>query len=138
MIVIIDNKIYENNTVECNCNESDIKWSQYTIFSESNDGVLGFNTLSCSLVFFPDNDLIQTKQLKNYSSDELSILIKNGFIVSINTNEYERFQEIKNTLSQNSETNIIQTYGVFTTRLCNARCEYCFEKEMEKSIEKNR
>lgn len=133
MIVIIDNKIYENNTVECNCNESDIKWSQYTIFSESNDGVLGFNTLSCSLVFFPDNDLIQTKQLKNYSSDELSILIKNGFIVSINTNEYERFQEIKNTLSQNSETNIIQTYGVFTTRLCNARCEYCFEKEMEKS-----
>ena len=93
----------------------------YVVQQPVDDGVLLFNTLTCSLVLLmPDEAADITAQQE---------LIDRWFLVPQDYDDRKACREIRQmaALLKSADQSITQ-YTILTTTGCNARCFYCFEK----------
>ena len=93
----------------------------YVVQQPIDDGVLLYNTLTCSLVLLtPDEAADITAQQE---------LIDRWFLVPQDHDDQKACREIRQLAAiLNPATNAIYKYIIFTTTGCNARCFYCYEK----------
>ena len=97
----------------------------YVVQQPVNDGVLLYNTLTCSLVLLtPDEAADITAQPE---------LIDRWFLVPQEHDDRKACREIRQmaALLKSADQSITQ-YTILTTTGCNARCFYCFEKGMKR------
>lgn len=106
-----------------------LKWSRYSFFTEIDDGVLVFSLLSFSMVYFSDTVLSEVKSFEfNYSQNDIINLFRMRYLDADDKETIDGFIE------KNRKNSVKETYGIFTTRACNARCYYCFQDGMIKSF----
>ena len=93
----------------------------YVVQQPVDDGVLLYNTLTCSLVLLtPDEAADMTAQQK---------LIDHWFLVPQEHDDRKACREIRQLTALFMPTEeVITLYTILTTTGCNARCFYCFEK----------
>ncbi len=93
----------------------------YVVQQPVADGVLLYNTLTCSLVLLtPDEAADMTAQPE---------LIDRWFLVSQDHDDQKACREIREMAALfKPATNTVSTYVILTTTGCNARCFYCYEK----------
>lgn len=105
--------------------------SVFNRYITNHDTKLVFNSCSCSLICLEEEKLTALRQgkLDSFSEDELTLLKKMNFINSI-TNEKEYV--VKDHYESRASDKVLNL-TIFTTTLCNARCAYCFEKNVERS-----
>lgn len=104
--------------------------SVFNRYIGSHEDKLVFNMCSCSLVELEKDKFNALKEgnLGVFSEEELKALQKMNFVNSIpDEREYVMKEHFE---SSSSKDRLSLT--VFTTTVCNARCPYCFEKDMEK------
>ena len=97
----------------------------YVVQQPVDDGVLLYNTLTCSLVLLtPDEAADITAQQE---------LIDRWFLVPQEHDDRKACREIRQmaALLKSADQSITQ-YTILTTTGCNARCFYCFEKGMKR------
>ena len=114
---------------DCKCEV--LNPSVFNRYITDHDVKLVFNSCSCSLICLEDAKIEALKEgkLDSFSADELAMLKKMNFINSIpNEEEYVLREHFQSHISDK-----ILNLTIFTTTLCNARCAYCFEKDMERS-----
>lgn len=102
--------------------KSSDKWrlSNYCISSITEDGVLLFNLLTREML------LLNQAEFDSLDNDYLR---KNFFLVPASSNEKELADICRIILgSKRPVLSEINSYVIFTTTDCNARCFYCFEK----------
>lgn len=104
--------------------------SMYNISEKMGDNILVFNTVSGALVLFKVNEM----GLLVESSFHQEILVKNGFYVPQNENEFLTYSlKLKNSIFKTPNY-----FTIITTTNCNARCFYCYEADYHrKSIDNN-
>lgn len=101
--------------------------SRYNIELEELGYLLIFNTRSCSLVKLDYLDYYKWRtDFTKLDSKDLSWLIEHRFIVD-NEDELSSVMELYNHIVSRD---LDPVYRILTTTACNARCIYCFEKEM--------
>jgi radical SAM protein with 4Fe4S-binding SPASM domain len=101
---------------------SDQPWrmTHYSVAEPVDEGVLLFHTLTRELLLLTNEEY--DNRLDN------AFLREHWFVVPENTNEKKMVQTVRwlyNTLSKAPKT--IDSYTIYTTTDCNARCFYCFE-----------
>ena len=106
-----------------------LKESKYNIITKINGEDVMYNSMSKSFIkIFDDfniNTIIDNSNKNNYISEEVKILIDNGFIVEDNNIEIDSLEFLfKRNFFNNSQLNII----LMPTLKCNFDCPYCFEK----------
>ena len=100
---------------------SEYRLSQYCVQEEIEDGVLLFNLLTREVVLLSREEFINIF--------EIDYLKKQWFVVPINTEEKQIASLCKSMISSlRKNFSYINSYTIFPTTDCNARCFYCFEK----------
>lgn len=87
------------------------------------EGTLLFNNLTKELV------LIDTS-IKDISSNDYTLLVRKWFFVSSKTDEIELVTNVRSLLHLTYEKVRSKNITILPTTDCNARCFYCFEKNM--------
>ena len=99
--------------------------SIFTISQPVDNGILLFNTLTCSLL------LLSSTEYRNMLN--MHVLRDAWFIVPMEFDDYQLSCQIKNLISMTRvHRHSIIGYTILTTTDCNARCFYCYEKGVEK------
>lgn len=94
---------------------------KYVVQCPVEDGVLLYNTLTCSLVHLSPEEAAHITDQKE--------LIKQWFLVPNQHNDQRLCMQIRKVASLiQPKTNAITGYTILTTTGCNARCFYCYEK----------
>ncbi len=101
------------------------KLSPFIVVEYVNDGVLLYNLLTYSLILLED---------ENEFVDKRNFLIRSWFYLSEDIDPYTFAFSIKQIYRKNNKRfwGSINSFTIFTTLNCNARCFYCYEKEMPK------
>lgn len=127
--------VYENNSV-CELllgKQQKIsfpyRWINFTVFSDVESGCLILNTLTGRLIFIPNYTAKQLKENPNLIS-ECDELFEKWFLVSDNTDEAVLCDQLRDILQTMAKPNPVSSYTILTTTACNARCPYCFEKDL--------
>ena len=124
---IIDSNVYSNK----------ITPSKYNIITEYGDKYILFNTFTRGVLLLEKNEiaLLTPNELSNIDvcKSTIDFLIKNSFLVDACIDETERYFQFYNTIkSLNRVSEEKNTFKIYTTMNCNARCFYCFEKGASK------
>lgn len=102
------------------------KKSIFNLYIPVEDGVLIYNTLTRSIGLCDEKEYHTL--MKNECDDEfITTLIKYGFIRSVEIDEMKVCDQICMVLKGYENSNYINSYTIFTTTKCNARCKYCYE-----------
>ncbi len=109
--------------------QDNLKPSFYNHYISKFDKKLVFNLCSCSLICLEDNkySALKNGNLDFFSAKEIETLGKMNFINSI-PDEKEFVLKHRYTYKLNDE---VLNLTIMTTTACNARCAYCFEKNVE-------
>lgn len=108
------------------------KLSQYNIFIPYNEDYLIYNTNSSKLVLANKNEYeILKSNFMNLEEEVLNLLIRNGFIVEKNFDEFETI--INKTKEKQYKEDEKVSLVIAPTLDCNYKCFYCFEQN-EKGI----
>lgn len=104
--------------------------SQYNILVAQNDEFsILYNCYSGGIIQL-ENKAYESIQQNEFDIDAVPYgneLLKNGFIVNSNVNEFQRVKtQIESTI--NSHNQDIISYVIAPTLNCNLRCVYCFQK----------
>ena len=106
-----------------------LRWSRFVLREETEGGTLLFNALNRILVFCdrPEAALADPAALPPEDADQLRAW---HFLVPESRDEM-RFAEQMNSILRlvggNEKSEEQNTFTIFTTTACNARCPYCFE-----------
>lgn len=97
-----------------------------------NENLLIYNTLSKSLVLL--NEQEKEMYINNIKNKKIcEFLVDKCMLVEEGKNEILLCEQIRVLAKQfNYETSCICNYTILTTTDCNARCFYCYEKELKK------
>lgn len=112
-----------------------LKESQYNIYSKTKEGYVVYNTLYGSFAEL-DND--EYKHIKNFSghdfqSEYMILLQRNGFLIDSNIDELEAYNQLRWSI-MDVQKNGENSYVIAVTSACNARCYYCFERDIKTSM----
>ena len=116
-------------------NNEPYRYSYHCIQIAVDYGILLYQVMTKELLLLSYDD-IQSINL-NKSDDKNLInkyLVEHWFLRPINRNDcdiVDKLREIANLLKKQIDYSI-NTYTIFTTTNCNARCFYCFEKGLKK------
>lgn len=109
--------------------------SIYNIIEKYGENYIIFNTLSRAVVLLNEEELSVLKNIKNIDLSNPLIIecIKLHFIVDSSVDEVNRYLQIYNfNKIINASSKKINTFKIYTTTHCNARCFYCFEEGIKK------
>ncbi len=114
-----------------------MKLSRYNIYKKKENGVFLVHTLTGSVVNVFDPELLDViKRLRKKEKVEINTNVKKlmdlGFLKEENDDENLPIKEI----IQNYKNNEL-TLTLFTTRQCNFRCVYCYEKFSDTCLSKH-
>lgn len=107
-----------------------MKVSRYNYYIEEEKYVICYNTLYDCFLLISNSDYVlllsgNLELLRNKSEDLYDNLVKNGFVIEENVDEYELLKEEYDNYvyhSTNFELTLLPTLD------CNLRCWYCYEK----------
>ena len=100
------------------------KISKYTLIYEYEDYKIAFTTLGNCCVIYK----------KEEEHDLKKFFVENWFLVRESLNDYEIGQTLKTKIFERNTCEllpIITHYTIITTTDCNARCYYCYEKNIK-------
>lgn len=104
-------------------NKNMYRWATFVLNVPYENGNLTYNVLTKELLYFSDNESIETNNLR-------IILIKKWFLVPSDFCEKDLVEKVKHLFRMiHLRKGQICNYTIFTTTDCNARCSYCFEKD---------
>lgn len=103
--------------------ETEYRWSKHIVSAEVDNGVLLYHTLTKELLFLAENEA------KTPDEEQKEKLVNAWFLVPEDFDEKKQAGQVRNVASLLAKrTKAINSYTIFTTTECNARCYYCFEK----------
>lgn len=117
-------------------NGESFRLMDYTLRVDYNNKTLLHNVVTGHLVVLNDDEQSALGKETIECSDELRQLIQDHFLVPVKYNEYQtviRIRYILNRVFDNQNGQEITNYTIFPTTACNARCYYCFEKDIKKT-----
>lgn len=115
---------------DMNNEEIEYKISNYVIFEKIDDGYLLFHSISWSLYLLTEDEYNNILTFDGVETLKKWLIILPSYIDEIHIAKViyrNRFTTDGNIFFRPSYRNI-HNYIIFTTNLCNAKCEYCFEK----------
>lgn len=101
---------------------------------DEDDGIILLNNLTDECVFLDKSEKAAYFLKENYSNETFLFLVKNWFLVPEDFNDLDFSKNIENTISLIYRTyrkRDIDTFTIFTTTDCNARCFYCYQHGCE-------
>lgn len=116
---------------------AEYKCSMYTFCYEEKKYCLLFNTLTRKIVSLSNEEYNEYKKYiekkRNDISSLIEKLISNWFIINKQIDEISLYSEIYEIFKPERQKNFsgFETYVIFTTTACNARCFYCFERNVK-------
>lgn len=116
-----------------NYGDSKVKTANFIYIEHIGTGILLYNTITGMFIEMNNSEFEYVTSLtyKKLIRSEYKVLIENHFIIPETFDESPAITEIINEkLAENKELNPDNTnsYIIFTTMDCNARCFYCYEK----------
>ena len=105
------------------------RWNKLITSVDIDDGKVMFNGLTRAIIFLKNIELENICDIKTYE-----FLYRAYFLVDSDFDEYFKVKEIRGKLQTPvDELNLskIKRYTVVTTLGCNARCNYCYEKNIK-------
>lgn len=115
-------------------NTKKVRYSKLCVIVDVDGGKVIYNELTKSLVFLTDHDFEVVTKKENEASEGFKYLFGNYFLVTENFNEFEAAKKVKNyylsTMKDDIRTSKITTYTILPTTDCNARCFYCYERNI--------
>lgn len=100
------------------------KVSKYTLIYEYMDYKIAFTTLGkCCIIYKKEEE----RRLRQF-------LVENWFLTRESLNDNDLSQCIKDAVVENNTATLLNTitnYVIITTTDCNARCYYCYEKDIK-------
>jgi len=131
LITIIENDSLINKILGMqNITDSKYRWSCFTVVVKHNDMILLYNTLTSEEIAISES--IYKSVVDETKHEIYNTLIKKWFLVPIDFNEQELYNSVFATAGLFVKKNGITNYIIMTTTDCNARCFYCFEKDVKK------
>lgn len=112
-------------------NDGEYVLSKYAIFEKVEEGFLLFHTITRAMYLLTYDEFVNVLQNKD--------LIKAHIVNNSNVNEDDIAKRVYLRRAQCpiSEYNDLNSYVIFTTNNCNARCLYCYENNgVEKPVER--
>ena len=103
------------------------KKSNYNYFVPYNDKTIVYNFFSGYSSLFDSNDITNYEN-ETFTDEEQEELYKRGFLIDQDKDE---LQELIDTRFKENLRNDKKLYRIWTTSGCNARCFYCFEKDLK-------
>lgn len=104
------------------------KFSIYNHLFEKNNKYYAYNLLSTSIISLDEKhyNLFKNNDINGFDNEEVVFLLKQGFIVDIDAEEFKKYQYYYDKTRYNTTAKIlalcfIPTYG------CNLACPYCYE-----------
>lgn len=132
-IISGDNKVYHliQSYLTEDENNTDIEYivSKYVIFEKIDDGYLLFHSISWSLYLLTEDEYNNILTFDGVETLKKWLIILPSYIDEINVAKViyrYRFTTDGGFFSPSYKK--INNYVIFTTNLCNAKCEYCTEK----------
>lgn len=120
--------------VQKRTNTKNVRYSKLCIIVDVEGGKVIYNELTKSLVYLTNHDFDIVTRKENQSSEGFKYLFENYFLVPENYNEFEAAKKVKeyylSTMKDDIRTSKITTYTILPTTDCNARCFYCYEKDI--------
>ena len=116
-----------------------MKTSKYNVFFNYDDKIVGYNTISDNFIILEPilHELFHAsiqenmiEELKSVHEDLYNILLLNGFIVNIDTNELDVIKNISFETDFNDEN---YELTINPTMNCNFKCWYCYETHIKDS-----
>jgi len=115
---------------------TNIKKSNYNIFiAKENEKDLIFNSFSGAFALMDEESQFLYNNIENIDYDKLSsnekkiidLMIKNGFLIDFNLDEFKTMQ-LKANIKRYALDNKTKYFTIAPTLKCNMNCFYCFEK----------
>ena len=105
------------------------RWNKLITSVDIDDGKVMFNGLTRAIIFLKNIELENICDIKTYE-----FLYRAYFLVDSEFNEYSKVEEIRSKLRTPVDDlylTKIRRYTILTTLGCNARCKYCYEKNIK-------
>lgn len=105
------------------------RWNKLITSVDIDDGKVMFNGLTRAIIFLKNIELENIYDIKTYE-----FLYRAYFLVDSEFNEYSKVEEIRSKLRTPVDDlylTKIRRYTILTTLGCNARCKYCYEKNIK-------
>lgn len=100
---------------------------KYVLQAECDEGVLLHNVITGKLVILDKDETRFLQLLPCKCLDLMNDLIEDWFLVPVNYIEKETVNTIRTLMNKVLGSKGIDTYTIFTTTNCNARCFYCYQ-----------
>ena len=114
-----------------------MKLSRFNIWSLSNQGLILFNTLTCALALFEDENakkllsILERNSPTDIPEEYAAAMLEDGYLVADDVNELEAV-----TAARLDRQSRVDEYSlcVILTMTCNFKCFYCFEKHRDEHL----
>jgi radical SAM protein with 4Fe4S-binding SPASM domain len=104
------------------------KKSRYNYFVPYKDGQMIIYNFFSNYTSLFDTDTFTRYQNNELTENEQNELHKRGFLIDNDFDEFEKLKELRYKNNTNEHTKL---FRIWTTSACNARCFYCFEKDVK-------
>ena len=104
----------------------------YCRFVEYNNVILLYNNLTKELIELTIDEFNKIKNTQDTKDDTYKYLINNWFLVPQDNDDVKLKNQLETVSKLLNKNNCIDTFIIFTTTDCNARCFYCYEAGVKK------
>lgn len=111
-------------------NNTQYRWMKYILRAKSADGLLLYNVITGHLVMLNEKEAKTADDLQIIGVEYQRNLIENYFIVPFGFDEKGIVLKLRNLMNRLFTAEGISHFTILTTTNCNARCFYCYEKEL--------
>ena len=104
-----------------------MKYSEFNFISEFENTYILYNAMSGAVAKMPLEtcNCVRKNDIDSLNENERNDMLKCGFIVSDNINEFEQYEQLHQKALRNSNTLYLT---IAPTLACNFRCPYCYEE----------
>ncbi len=114
--------------------KENVRFSKLCVIVDNKDGKIIYNELTKSLVHLTQEDYIAVTKPENEVTPGFQYLLGNYFLIPEKSNEFKDAEKVKqhflSLMTDDIRTSNIRTYTILPTTDCNARCFYCYEKDV--------
>jgi len=141
MLIILKGSEIVKKIIGKNKPISNIKYrkSIFCHFVKYMNKIIVLNNLTKEVIVLSDDNLKYFENVNYFDSTNImSELIESNYLVELNDDEYSKMFQIRSMLPLFiKKDNIIDSFVIFPTLACNARCYYCFEYGCKKETMSN-
>lgn len=130
-VIVPQSTLFEKAIGEQSVKDQEYRILKFAFIYEENDIIFFYNNLTKELLTIMPKEFNDLKQIDK-DSTFITNLIKKWFLVPVDFNECRLSDQVKQLARELNDRSLINTFDIFTTTDCNARCFYCFEADAVK------